>query len=121
MAGLAGLASAELTLEETVRLLIDGFIALHRDNPRLHRALSAEVPISVGQRERIEQICALAITILAEVLQEKVEGPQLKAAMMIDAVDALTHRWFVDEHGNPARPDDLARELQKMVCSYVTS
>lgn len=121
LAGLAGLASAGLALDEIVRLLVDGFIAVHCDNPRLHRVLSAEVPISEQQRDRIDQIRSRAIKVLAAVLQGKVQRPELKATMMIDAADALTHRWFVDEHGMPAQPDDMARELQKMLRSYISA
>lgn len=39
--------------------------------------------------------------------------------MMIDAVDALTHRWFVDAQGVPATPDELVQELQQMLHSYL--
>ncbi len=40
--------------------------------------------------------------------------------MMIDAADALTHRWFVDEQGVPARPDEMTQELRQMLRSYLT-
>jgi AcrR family transcriptional regulator len=121
LAGLAGLASESLALDEIVRLLVDGFIAVHRDNPKLHRVLSSEVPISERQRDRIEQIRRQAITVLAAQLQGKAERPELKATMMIDAADALTHRWFVDERGIPAQPDDMTQELQQMLRSYINS
>lgn len=120
LAGLAGLASAGLALDETVRLLVGGFIDVHRENPRLHRVLSGEVPISERQRDRIDQIRAQAISVLAAMLQGKVERPDLKATMMIDAADALTHRWFVDESGMPAQPHDMARELERMLLSYIS-
>jgi hypothetical protein len=77
------------------------------------------VPISDRQRDRIDQIRRQAITGLAALLQEKVQRPELKATMMIDATDALTHKWFVDEQGIPARPDDMTHELQQMLRSYV--
>lgn len=121
LTALAGLNLSELSLDETVHLLVEGFIAAHRDNPRLHRVLSDEVPISEQQRDRSDQIRRQAITFLAAQLQSKTERPELKATMMIDAADALTHRWFVDERGTPARPDDMIRELQKMLCSYINA
>lgn len=119
LTGLAGPVSAGLSLDDIVRLLVEGFIALHRDNPRLHRVLSGEVPISERQRDRIDRIRKQAIMMLAALLAGKVERPELKATMMIDAADALTHRWFVDQHGIPAQPDDMARELQQMLRSYI--
>jgi hypothetical protein len=87
----------------------------------LHRVLSAEVPISEQQRERIDHIRTQAIILLAALLRGKAEQPELKATMMIDAADALTHRWFIDEHGTPAQPDDMIRELQLMLHSYVNA
>lgn len=121
LTSLASLDPAGFSLDETVRLLVEGFIAVHRDNPRLHRVLSDEVPISQRQRDRIEQIRRQAITVLAKQLQGKAERPELKATMMIDAADALTHRWFVDERGIPAEPDDMTRELQRMLRSYINA
>lgn len=118
---LASLNPAGLSLDETVRLLVEGFIAVHRENPKLHRVLYSEVPISERQRDRIEQIRRQAITVLAAQLQGKAERPELKATMMIDAADALTHRWFVDERGIPAEPDDMTRELQQMLRSYINT
>lgn len=118
---LASLKPAGLPLDETVRLLVEGFISVHRDNPRLHRVLSGEVPISEQQRDRIDQIRRQAIMVLAAQLQGKMERPELKATMMIDAADALTHRWFVDEHGIPAKPDDMTGELQQMLCAYINA
>lgn len=121
LAGLAGLASAGLSNGEAVRLLVEGFVAVHRDNPRLHRVLSAEVPISGQQRDRIDRIRSRAIALLAGLLVGRVERPEIKAAMMIDAADALTHKWFVDEQGVPAQPDEMTRELQQMLHAYLTA
>ncbi|SHN58190.1 TetR/AcrR family transcriptional regulator [Erythrobacter sanguineus] len=120
IAGLAGIASDALSLDEIVRLLVEGFIAVHQDNPKLHRVLSAEVPISDRQRDRINHIRSRAIALLADLLNGRAARPQLKAAMMIDAADALTHRWFVDEQGVPARPDEMTQELRQMLRSYLT-
>lgn len=119
LAGLAEVASAGLPLGEVVQLLVEGFVAVHRDNPSLHRALSAEVPLSRQHRDRIDRIRHRAIALLAGLLAGKVERPELKATLMIDAADALTHRWFVDEHGMPALPDDLTQELRHMLRSYI--
>jgi AcrR family transcriptional regulator len=121
LTALASPKPAGISLDETVRLLVEGFIAVHRENPKLHRVLSNEVPVSERQRDRIKQIRRQAIAVLAEQLQGKVERPELKATMMIDAADALTHRWFVDEGGIPAQPDAITRELQQMLRSYINA
>ena len=119
LAGLARVAPETLGLDDVVRLMVEGFVAVHRDNPRLHRVLSGEVPISDRQRDRIDRIRSHAIALTAGLLQGRVDRPELKATMMIDAADALTHRWFVDAQGVPATPDELTRELQHMLHSYL--
>lgn len=120
LSGLAGKEVATISLDQIVSLLVDGFVDLHSGNPRLHRVLSTEVPISDRQRDRIERIRCQAVTLVAAQLAGKVERPQIKAAMMVDAADALTHRWFVDDLGLPVRPDDLTRELHLMLRTYVS-
>lgn len=119
LAGLAGVAPETLALDDVIRLMVEGFVAVHRDNPRLHRVLSSEVPISDRQRDRIDRIHSYAIALTAGLLQGRVDRPELKATMMIDAADALTHRWFVDAQGVPATPDELMKELQQMLHSYL--
>lgn len=119
LAGLSAAARGGLPLDDVVRLLVEGFVAVHSDNPRLHRVLSAEVPISGRQRQRIAQIRSGAIALLAGLLVGRVERPELRATMMIDAADALTHRWFVDERGVAAKPGEMTRELQQMLRSYL--
>lgn len=119
LAALAGVAPGTHSLNDAVRLMVEGFVAVHRDNPRLHRVLSSEVPISDQQRDRSEQIRSHAVALTAGLLQGRVNRPELKATVMIDAVDALTHRWFVDAQGVPATPDELVQELQQMLHSYL--
>lgn len=110
----------QLPLEKVVELLVQGFIDIHRDNPRLHRTLSGEVPLSSTQRARIEEIRNQTIQLVSVLIGAEVENAGIKATMMIDAADALTHRWFVDELGVPASPDVMSQELQRMLRSYLT-
>lgn len=119
LAGLAGISSDTLSLDQIVCLLVEGFVAVHRDNPRLHRVLSGEVPLTERQRRRIDQIRSRAIALLTGLIRSWVERPELKATMMIDAADSLTHKWFVDEHGVPASPDEMTQELRQMLCFYI--
>jgi AcrR family transcriptional regulator len=116
---LAGIERDALTLDEIVALLVGGFVATHRDDPKLHRVLSEQVPLSEAQRQRVQDIRDRAIALLAEILRERVSRPELKATLMIDAADALTHKWFVDEDGIPADPEELTGELQRMLRSYL--
>ncbi|KPQ32227.1 MAG: TetR family transcriptional regulator [Porphyrobacter sp. HL-46] len=121
LAELAAVTHDAVCLDDIVGLLVEGFVVVHCDNPRLHRVLSGEVPVSDRQRERINQIRSQAIALLAGLFAGRVERPELKATLMIDAADALTHKWFVDEHGVPAKPGDMTRELQQMLRSYINA
>lgn len=119
LAQFADVAPDTLSLDQIVQLLVDGFVEIHRNDPRLHRVLSAEVPLSKEQRDRVDGIRNMAISLLIEMLRGRAENSALKAALMIDTVDALTHRWFVDEFGVPADPDTMSQELKRMLQSYL--
>lgn len=45
--------SNKTSLEALVTSLVDGFVNLHKDDPRLHRVLSSEVPLSSEARARV--------------------------------------------------------------------
>lgn len=119
LAALAKNVPDQLPLGKVVEFLVQGFIEIHRDNPRLHRSLSGEVPLSSIQRIRVNGIRNQAIALLTRLIAASVENADLKATMMIDAADALTHRWFVDEIGVAASPDVMSQELQRMLRSYL--
>ncbi|MDX5331877.1 MAG: TetR/AcrR family transcriptional regulator, partial [Caulobacteraceae bacterium] len=114
IAGYASLLDQTDHLEGAVELLVDGFIALHQGDPRLHRVLSSEVPLTPGQRERVHALRSAVIGLLGDRLQGQVPAPALAATLLVDVADAVTHRWFVDEAGVPAPPDILAAELRRV-------
>lgn len=118
---LAAGAGEAPSLDDIVRLLVDGFVSVHCDNPKLHKVLSGDVPLSKEQRVRVEQIRSRAISFLSGLLTGRVDRPELKAAMMIDAADALTHRWFIDEAGVPASADEMTRELHHLLRAYIAA
>lgn len=102
-----------------VSLLVGGFIGLHRDDPRLHRVLSSEAPLSPEQRARVERLRLAIIQMVAEALAPHVETPELKASLIVDAAEALSHRWLVDEVGTPASEAVMAAELHHMLEAYL--
>ncbi len=53
LAETAGEVTGPVAPDSVVAALVSGFIRLHSNDPRLHRALSGEVPISPTQRARI--------------------------------------------------------------------
>ena len=105
--------------DRVVEALVSGFIRLHSDDPRLHRALSSEVPISPAQRARIEALRERIVALVALALGPYTEEAQLKSALLVDTADSLAHRWLVDEVGLPVSEDRMAAEAIKMLLGYV--
>lgn len=114
--GLAG----GMAIDDIVSALVFGFIRLHEDDPRLHRALASEVPISAAQRKRIAALRSKIVTLVADVLAEHVDEAELKATLLVDTADALAHRWIVDEVGLPASADIMIAQASKMLKGYLS-
>lgn len=109
-----------MAIDDIVSALVFGFIRLHQDNPRLHRSLASEVPISAAQRERIAALRSKIVALVADVLSEHVDEAELKATLLVDTADALTHRWIVDEVGLPASADIMVAQASKMLKGYLS-
>lgn len=104
-------------------LLVTGFVALHADDPKLHRALSSEVPLSPRIRRRVNS--------LQRELTREVEGmlrlakdvcvadPAVAARLVVETTDALTHRWYVDEQGKVLPRERLVAELRALLEGYL--
>ena len=114
--GLAG----GMAIDDIVSALVFGFIRLHKDDPRLHRALASEVPIWAAQRKRIAALRSKIVTLVADVLSEHVDEAELKATLLVDTADALAHRWIVDEVGLPASADIMIAQASKMLKGYLS-
>ncbi|MFZ4072035.1 MAG: TetR/AcrR family transcriptional regulator [Caulobacterales bacterium] len=104
-----------------VAALVHGFVQVHSDNPRLHRALSSEAELSKAQRQRVSALRNGVIMLVAEALSGQVDKPSLKATLLVDTADALAHRWLIDDVGLPVKPETLAAEAIKMLGGYVSS
>ena len=104
-----------------VAALVQSAINLHRNDPRLHRVLSSEIPLNTAQQSRVENLRTDAIKAIAGSLGGKVQEPELKATLLYDAADALAHRWIVDAVGSPIAPENLSRELTTMLTRYIAT
>ncbi len=104
---------------DIVKLLVRSIVALHEDDPRLHRALSSQVPISASLSRRIEKLRAEAIAFLAEALDPHIGQNRVAAQLLFDVADAVVHRWFVEDDGTWAEPERLAEQLQLMMRAYL--
>jgi len=109
-----------MAIDNIVSALVFGFVRLHEDDPRLHRALASEVPISPAQRERIAALRSTIVALAADVLSEHVDEAELKATLLVDTADALAHRWIVDEVGLPASADIMIAQASKMLKGYLS-
>ena len=105
--------------DEIVRLLVSSSVDLHQDDPRLHRVLSSEIPLDPEQHARVDALRNAIIITVGHFLKNQVHNPELKATMLVDACDALTHRWLVDEVGVPVPPEVMANELEAMLSAYL--
>lgn len=115
----AGEITGRVAPERVVEALVTGFIRLHSDDPRLHRALSSEVPISPAQRVRIEALRDRTVALVALALGPHTEEVRLKSALLVDTADSLAHRWLVDEVGLPVSANRMAAEAIRMLKGYV--
>lgn len=119
--GSASLVGASPQPEKVVQALVAGFIVLHREDPPLHRALASTVPLSIRQRERIDALRGRTVALVTAALAGRVDRPEIKATLLVDAADAIAHRWIIDEVGVPVAPDLMQAELETMLSLYVGS
>lgn len=112
---------ANPSVNAVVDALVSGFIRLHQDDPRLHRVLSSEVPVSPVQRARVDALRARIVSVVASALTGHVESPELKANLVVDTTDALSHRWLVDGVGIPVSADVMAAEASRMLKGYLAA
>jgi AcrR family transcriptional regulator len=104
-----------------VEALVRGLVDLHRDDPRLHRVLSSEVPLSPDIRARVETLRQAAIAYIGQALALQVDSPGVAAQLLVDTADAVIHRWFVEDDGKLTPPERMTEELRRMLGAYLSS
>ena len=109
------------SLEQVVNSLVSGFIVLHKDDPRLHRVLSSEVPLTNQQLRRRQKLEENLIFADASVLKGRVPNPAVQGTLLVQATDSLIHKWLLDFEGAPLPADVMQLELEKMLLSYLAS
>ena len=115
----AARVSNEDSLDALVMSLVEGFIILHKDDPRLHRVLSSEVPLSPKTRSRMEALRRGVSSLVAKALEGQCDKPKLTAQLLVETADSLTHRWFTEEDGSLAPPETMTHELTRMLSAYL--
>jgi AcrR family transcriptional regulator len=111
-----------LSLRSAVRQLVEAMIALHARDRALHRVLFEEAPLPPRLRRQLADAERVIAARVAAYLQRHPEvtapDPALAATVVVQAVEALTHKLVV--HGS----DDLAAqadELIALVTAYLTA
>lgn len=104
-----------------VDVLVRGLVDLHRDDPRLHRVLSSEVPQSPAIVARVGSLRQEAIAFVRQALALHLDEAGVAAQLLVDTADAVIHRWFVEDDGKEAPPERMTEELRRMLGSYLSS
>lgn len=100
---------------ELITALVEGSVMLHAHDPRLHRALSSEVPLSPGGRERAERLRQGLTGLAAQWLASRVAEPRIAAQLRVDTTEAVVHRWWTEDDGRLVCAERLADELRSML------
>ena len=114
-----GLVAQPPALSELVEVLVEGAIALHAEDPDLHKVLSSQVPLSPQIHKRVARLRSGFADLVSHALQGHVEKPRLVAQLLIDVTDAIVHRWWVEDDGRTGDPRVLASELKTMLRAYL--
>lgn len=104
---------------ELITALVECAVMLHAHDPRLHRALSSEVPLSSRVRERAERLRQGLTALVAQWLASRVAEPRIAAQLLVDTTDAAVHRWWTEDDGRLMRAERLADELRLMLELYL--
>ncbi|MFN9356723.1 MAG: TetR/AcrR family transcriptional regulator [Alphaproteobacteria bacterium] len=113
------LASGQLSPRDLVDVLVEGAIALHADDPDLHRVLSSDVPLSPQIRQRVARLRAGLVELVLASLRGQVSEPRIAAQLLVDVTDSIVHRWWVEDNGRPGDPHRLAAELKTLLGAYL--
>lgn len=117
----AWLADATPTLEQVVSLIVSAMIELHAAGPRLHRVLFEEVPQSPALRQRVRLMEESHAKALATLLPRFVTltEPETTARVVVELLEALTHRWIVGSNGGPLPRARMQAELERLILAYL--
>ncbi|MBN8614466.1 MAG: TetR/AcrR family transcriptional regulator, partial [Deltaproteobacteria bacterium] len=83
-----------LSLSELAARMAEAMVALHEDEPRLHRVLSEEIPQTAAARARVHTLEARMMTVLAALLASHprvlVRDPEVAARLVVVTLEAAT-------------------------------
>jgi AcrR family transcriptional regulator len=107
-----------------VRALVTTMVELHRAEPTLHHRLSTEIPRYPTITRRLHDVEKEVVTRLIALLDGHPEvhtrRPELAIVMCVQAIDALTHRWYAAPGMRPD-VDEAIDELSALVVNHLTA
>lgn len=117
------LAGADLRIESLVVSIVEAMLDLHAASPRLHRVLFEEVPHGAAVRGRIRAIEDRQARGLATILERlgTVSAPAVTARVIVELLEALSHRWIVGADASPLPRARMQAELERLVLGYLRS
>lgn len=123
-AAAADIAAAEPSpLADVARRVARAMVALHAQDHELHRIFFEETRLPRRVHQRIADIERRSTDALATLLAGRadvtVADPRLAAAIIVQTVEALTHR-FVVHPGTPADRDAYVEEIVRLIVGYLT-
>jgi AcrR family transcriptional regulator len=114
----------EAPLDEQLRALFEAVLALHEENPRLHRVLFEETPLPSMLRRELEageSALSTAVALRLESHPEvKVPDPAVSARLIVRVVESLAHGFVLDPTPAVSR-EQWVDESVALVTSYLTA
>ncbi|MFO0710268.1 MAG: TetR/AcrR family transcriptional regulator [Sandaracinus sp.] len=111
------------SLEALAARMAEAMVRLHEDEPRLHRALTEEVPRSPRVRAHLAALETRMTDALAALLAihpaVRVGDVRLAASLSVLVLEAATHRWATDRAGRLVEREALVAELALLLARYL--
>lgn len=112
-----------MPLEALLRGWVETMVALHASHPRLHRLLFEQVALPPAIWEAVEALERTASRHLAELLAARhdvaVRDPGLAARLVVELVEAATHRLVIHPPAEYTR-ERCVDELVDLLAAYLT-
>ena len=110
------------SLEDRTRLFVTATVAIHRDDPRLHRVLFEEAPRPPDVVEELRAFEAATVSaieaILAEDPEVDVKDIRMAAYITMTAIESITHR-YASSHPDDADWETLIDQLVLLIVRYL--
>jgi len=112
------------TLAQRTRVFVEATVAIHRDDPALHRVLFEEAPhtpevLSALRRFERDTVAAVEI-LLAKDPEVHVRDIPLAAYITVTAIESITHK-YVSSHPEGIDAEAFIDELTTLVVGYLSS